>query len=194
MTDRLLGTPPDQITESEKTRRYGELREQQNASYESNKLDGKNVKDGWLDEYSDFEKQIKELERKYPDLPPETPITVSEVHNFGGACPTQLEGKTDDGKEVYVRYRHGYLRVDIDDECFFGKQLDFGEDDDHSYECYLKQWGGNKERAKKSYNSHQMAVRMSGGVHSYAGTLSYNELREATVGWINWPVTDGDGA
>ena len=30
---------------------------------------------------------------------------------FGGACPTQGEGKTSDGYNIYVRYRWGYLSV-----------------------------------------------------------------------------------
>lgn len=35
------------------------------------------------------------------------------------ACPAQWEAKTDDGKSVYVRYRHGGLRIDVDGETKF---------------------------------------------------------------------------
>lgn len=40
---------------------------------------------------------------------------------FHGACPTQGEGETDDGFSVYVRYRHGILRVDIAGVTIFRK-------------------------------------------------------------------------
>jgi hypothetical protein len=30
------------------------------------------------------------------------------------ACPSQWEGETICGKQIYIRYRGGYLRVDID--------------------------------------------------------------------------------
>lgn len=29
-------------------------------------------------------------------------------------CPSAWEGETEDGKELYVRFRHGYWRVDVD--------------------------------------------------------------------------------
>lgn len=31
------------------------------------------------------------------------------------ACPSQWEGETEDGREVYVRYRHGRLSVEVGD-------------------------------------------------------------------------------
>lgn len=35
------------------------------------------------------------------------------------ACPSQWEGKTDDGKSVYIRYRWGQLTVNVDNEPQF---------------------------------------------------------------------------
>jgi hypothetical protein len=184
MADRLLGIPPDQITESEKAQQIQTLRCVQQKKFEERTKGD----DSWLDEHYKYEKALNDLEQKYPDLPPETgPVRVVKVDNFGCACPTQLEGKTEDGKEVYARYRHGYLSVRIDDKPYFGKQLNFGEDENHSYEAYLKLRKGDEEKAKSSYESHQMLLKISGGVHSYSGFLSYDELVEATEGWLEWP-------
>lgn len=38
-------------------------------------------------------------------------MRVVEVTKTCEACPAQWEGVTDDGRSVYVRYRHGYLLV-----------------------------------------------------------------------------------
>lgn len=46
------------------------------------------------------------------------------------ACPSQWSGTTIDGKEVYVRYRWGHLRVDLNDVPVFSK--DVGDDYDGS--------------------------------------------------------------
>ena len=32
------------------------------------------------------------------------------------ACPAQWSGKTECGKYVYIRYRHGYFRAEIDED------------------------------------------------------------------------------
>ena len=37
-------------------------------------------------------------------------VTIKTINLAGGACPYQLEGTTDDGKWVYIRYRGGMLR------------------------------------------------------------------------------------
>jgi hypothetical protein len=37
-------------------------------------------------------------------------IKVVSIDYAGGACPYQLEGKTEDGKWFYLRYRGGWLR------------------------------------------------------------------------------------
>ena len=40
-------------------------------------------------------------------------ITVAEIRNTCSACPAQWEGKTDDGRWVYIRLRHGCFRIGI---------------------------------------------------------------------------------
>lgn len=36
-------------------------------------------------------------------------IKIVSIDYAGGACPYQLEGKTEDGQWFYMRYRGGYL-------------------------------------------------------------------------------------
>lgn len=183
--NRLLGTPPNQITEEEKEAKLKALWEESCNLPHPPKDDEENTRK-FLEQVSEIRRQANEIERNYPDLPPETPIRVVKVEHFGGACPTQLEGKTEDGKEVYARYRGGRLSVRINDESYFAKQLDWGEDDDHSYEYYLKFWG-DEERAKSAVQSHEMLKSMNGGYVSYRGSISYEGIIEATKGWLIWP-------
>ena len=42
-------------------------------------------------------------------------IKVVKIDYSGGACPYQLEGKTSDGKWIYIRYRSGWLRYAVAD-------------------------------------------------------------------------------
>ena len=39
-------------------------------------------------------------------------IRVTELRQTCEMCPSQWEGRTDDGRYVYIRYRHGSLTVD----------------------------------------------------------------------------------
>lgn len=48
-------------------------------------------------------------------------IVVVSLEEGGTACPTQWEGTTDDGKEVYIRYRHGRLRVECDRQWIYSE-------------------------------------------------------------------------
>lgn len=50
-------------------------------------------------------------------------IEVDELLMTCGACPSQWEGVTDEGKRLYIRYRWGYLRIDLDDETIYGSQV-----------------------------------------------------------------------
>jgi len=38
-------------------------------------------------------------------------------------CPSQWEGKTIDDHDIYIRYRSGYLRLDIDGETKWGGEV-----------------------------------------------------------------------
>lgn len=50
-----------------------------------------------------------------PKLPPPLTLDLASLRG-GGSCPTQFEGETYDGRAVYVRYRGGWLSVDIANE------------------------------------------------------------------------------
>ncbi len=47
------------------------------------------------------------------------PIVITELTETCGGCPAQWEGKTTDGAEVYIRFRWGGLRLDIDGSTVF---------------------------------------------------------------------------
>jgi hypothetical protein len=40
-------------------------------------------------------------------------MKIKEFRKTCQACPSQWEGETEDGKEIYVRYRHGHLTIDV---------------------------------------------------------------------------------
>lgn len=43
-------------------------------------------------------------------------MKVAELYRTCIACPEQYEGTTECGKEIYVRCRGGYARLELDDE------------------------------------------------------------------------------
>lgn len=43
-------------------------------------------------------------------------VKVVALRQTCWACPSQWEGETDDGREVYVRYRYGHLTVQVGTE------------------------------------------------------------------------------
>lgn len=46
-------------------------------------------------------------------------VNLDSLVDQGTSCPSQFEGETYDGGEVYVRFRHGSLRVDVDGETVY---------------------------------------------------------------------------
>ena len=59
-------------------------------------------------------------------------IELTEITQTGHFCPSQWEGKTTDGLDVYIRYRWGHLSVQIgllpgDDPLDRGKTI-FSQD------------------------------------------------------------------
>jgi len=42
-------------------------------------------------------------------------IKITELRKTCNACPAQWEGKLDDGRAVYIRYRWGVLTIDAGD-------------------------------------------------------------------------------
>ncbi len=44
------------------------------------------------------------------------------------ACPSQWDAETEDGRNVYIRYRWGYLSVDVSGLEVFGSGVGSGSD------------------------------------------------------------------
>lgn len=54
------------------------------------------------------------------------------------ACPTQFSGRTEDDKDVYVRYRWGQLRIDLDGKTILTEDLGDGLDGFLPYEKLIE--------------------------------------------------------
>lgn len=52
-----------------------------------------------------------------------SPIRVKDVVDLATICPTQFEAKTEDGREVYIRYRWGNLTVEINECRIFDRRV-----------------------------------------------------------------------
>ena len=46
-------------------------------------------------------------------------MKIKSIDQTCGACPSQWEGYMEDGTYIFIHYRYGYLRVDIDGQKTF---------------------------------------------------------------------------
>ena len=53
-------------------------------------------------------------------------MRIIELKQTCYACPSQWEGKTLYDQRVYIRYRWGYLSIEVDGEEVYGRQLGDG--------------------------------------------------------------------
>ena len=51
------------------------------------------------------------------------PIRVIQMERTCFACPSQWEGRTADGRRVYIRYRYGRLNAEVGSEEVFGYRV-----------------------------------------------------------------------
>jgi hypothetical protein len=115
-------------------------------------------------------------------------IIVSEIIEAGGACPFQVSAKTDKGEEVYARYRWGQLRVEVEKEVVFVKQI--GEDQDDEAILNEQRASGLDEKLVEQNAKIFKAMREfrgDGGPLSFDGYMDLEGLRKATEGVIQWP-------
>jgi hypothetical protein len=49
--------------------------------------------------------------------------TIIELNQTCFACPSQWEGKTADGRHLYIRYRWGHLSISMDGTVIIGKDI-----------------------------------------------------------------------
>lgn len=86
-------------------------------------------------------------------------MKVVSLKQTCSACPTQYEGKLDDGRMIYVRYRWGYLSIRVS-PAPTNNVMDAVEGE----EVFGKGMGGD-----------------------YDGFTLYKEIIEATFLFIEWP-------
>lgn len=86
-----------------------------------------------------------------------TPVTISRIERTCYACPAQWDAWTDEGDYVYIRYRWGWLSVEIS-----GDEREWEED------------------------KHTILLEGEFG-HQMSGFMSYDELRDVTKGVLVLP-------
>jgi hypothetical protein len=119
-------------------------------------------------------------------------IVVKEILQAGGACPFQVEGKTEQGEEIYARYRWGRLKVEVthengEREIVFTKQI--GEDQNDEEEiAKMREAGMSDERlAQMAETFKNIQAYSEGQPLCYDGYMDMDKLRAATEGEIEWP-------
>lgn len=66
---------------------------------------------------------------------------IATITKTCDSCPSQWEGKFDNGDDLYVRYRWGHLRVDRNGFTVFHKEIGGGFDGTISTKKMLKLTG-----------------------------------------------------
>ncbi len=90
-------------------------------------------------------------------------IAVKEIKKICNANPSLWEGYTDDGRQIYVRYRHGFLTICV------------GEPGDNSELAGAYGEGIFNEQADTK---------------GPLDIMSYEELKKFTKHKIGWPATE----
>lgn len=117
-------------------------------------------------------------------------IRVASITQTCHACPSQWEGLLDDGREVYVRYRFGWLSISIrvSGEELFSKFC--GEDCDD--EADAARWREECQQWAEGMISSMKVMRefSKGEPISFDGLMDYDQLRQHTAGVIEWPENE----
>ena|ERR1017187_6196920 len=53
-------------------------------------------------------------------------MKITKLTKICVTCPTQYEGETDDGKYVYIRYRFGNFKMEVNHEVIFTTSIGNG--------------------------------------------------------------------
>lgn len=88
-------------------------------------------------------------------------IQIKTIEQTCESCPSQWEGWTDDNRQIYIRYRFGYLRVSIGP---------VGDDDEFA-----------------AVSGEEVFGLSFGG--EYDGHMTETKLRELTAEFLFWPKT-----
>lgn len=50
-------------------------------------------------------------------------LVVSKLTRTCYACPSQWEGRLENGQEIYIRYRHGWFTINVDNHETYSKAI-----------------------------------------------------------------------
>ena len=116
-------------------------------------------------------------------------INVASITRTTSACPAQWEGLTDDGKDVYVRYRSGWLSIEVGDVEEF---CDFiGEDQNDEEElARMKRIGMSDEHLSGMKTTFETMRKFGRGPLCFDGYMEFEELKEATLKSFAWPENE----
>lgn len=115
-------------------------------------------------------------------------IFVRQITKTCEACPAQWEGTTDTHEQIYVRYRSGNFRVDLNGRTIIQKFLGEDQNDEEVLKHYREVLKMDDELLQKMEVSFKnMREFAEGRPICFDGSMSYKELKELTVGEIQWP-------
>jgi hypothetical protein len=126
------------------------------------------------------------------------PVVVGPTTALSGAYPTQLEADTYDFRKVYVRYRYGVLRVDLDGHPVFRKAIGKNltpEVIEEELKTIFVTLSADRKDAMRDFHKKmwEMAVKANpeAPFHSLDGCLTEDELLQHTDGYFVWPRLGG---
>jgi len=115
-------------------------------------------------------------------------IIVKKITKTCEACPSQWEGETDNDQQVYVRYRHGTLKIEINGRTIFQKFLGKDQNDEEVLNKY-REFGMSDDMIQKMKTTFSNMRESSHKQRPicFDGNLSYKELCKLTENEIIWP-------
>lgn len=135
--------------------------------------------------------RVNKIEHTPVDARIIAPVQVIRCWVTCGACPKTWNGITSDRKKVFVRYRWGNLRIEVDNQTVFFCKVD-EETDEERQERHDGLRASFSEEVVIQSDKDMLALFEAAGDpgHSYDGNLDYNELVEITKSYFQWPETD----
>lgn len=118
-------------------------------------------------------------------------IVVKKITKTCEACPAQWEGETDTHERIYVRYRSGNFRVEINGRVIIEKFLGDDQNDEEVLKHYREVLKMPEDMLQKMETSFKtMREYAPGSPICFDGSMTYDELRKITEDEIQWPETE----
>lgn len=114
-------------------------------------------------------------------------IVVKKITKTCEACPAQWEGETDTHERIYVRYRSGNFRVEINGRIIIRKFLGEDQNDEEVLTEYRKSGMSADLLQKMETSFKNMREFAKDSPICFDGSMSYDELRKITEDEISWP-------